>query len=45
MSTEVSHTANRYMKVRFVLVHTLKAYGGVNVKLHSFLTLALDESE
>jgi hypothetical protein len=31
VSAEVSHAAHNYVKVQFVLVHTLKAYGGMHI--------------
>jgi len=34
-----------FCKVKLILVHALKAYGGSEVCVHVFLTLALDGGE
>jgi hypothetical protein len=41
----VTKVPGHYIKRDFVAVHTTKEYRGVEVKIHSFLTLAPNESE
>ena len=45
-SSKYFQQTNKNMaKVKVVPVHAMKAYGGVDVSLHSFLTLVLNRDE